>query len=1148
MSPQNPKVDIGVSASGLPKVKAGFLEMAGSLAEPILALAAGASKVEAAWVGISAVVTDRMLGPLSLVSGAALGALLAIKKLGDQFGEIGVVGAASLERIETQFRPLMRSAALAKERVKELIEASKETPWKQDEVLGANKALQILTQGALAGKAGMNLVGDAAATAGADFQATAMWIGRLYDGLQSGAPIGEATMRLSELGVISGTTRRAINSLSESGASFTESWGVVENELLKAKGSMKELSKTMEGMQSTYQDTVKILGSTFGQGFLEGEKAALESTTKAIDRLTPAAEFFGEILGSVSNSGKKFKAFLLDSVTAIPGFVTGVKLAGVGVMGLLAALAAAGGASVAKFLVSIVSSTIRLATLTKATGSAMAAQNAQTAVSLRLAAANAALAAATQAAASGQVKLAASCLQTAAAETTAAVRTNAFAASTLMLRGALNVLSTAFKFVIVQIRAMLVAIVTNPILLAVTAVMALGAGFIALTARAARAKQALDDFSNATRDLTANLEAQRKAIETANDLMKAHASAIDALAIAKQALIEAEKSGNAEMAKRAKERIAMAESEVAAIRDYDQAKLALGDEEMTRMERDHFAAKQATEEQRRETMDRSSPEKQAAGANAQLEKVRAERQSAMDELARQKNIEQAQRSGRFSEVSDAQVSQERARLSALKKRRDKAQGDIERSPSAASAGKSGALAPQFRELEYLEAEIPKVTAALAEMEKSAAGSKLGLEIALAGDSEIKALQAKIALYDQYKEAARKAEAAAGLLKEANSKDDKDTEDIAKKTEELERQQEALRVLGALAADNGVDTTDSAAQSKRRGALSIRSKELEDALDPGREAAARAEAERAGAEIADRAMNARLTTEQAILGMKDDGLAAELRSLELEKEKVRYSREREKISAAEFYYQLRAIDAQAAAARRRSDEAKTRALSEVKSGRLDDEEAAARRVGDVRAATARRSEADAERLLQRQRELEKEARDMFETEGDRADYVKIRMAGEKAALAQRRKFQDEDSAIQRRSFAADEDARSADLQANILSVQGREKESKELKKQADAIRDKQKTEELTKRLMSEGFGAEEAKGLAEKSVLMDQAQRKLSELGNGGGNVVASSLAQIGGSGGVAGVDRLVSQQKVTNDLLKQIRDKEASMPKTGVAE
>ncbi len=43
-----------------------------------------------------------------------------------------------------------------------------------------------------------------------------MWIGRLYDGLQSGRPVGEAMMRLQELGVISGDTRNQIENLQKS--------------------------------------------------------------------------------------------------------------------------------------------------------------------------------------------------------------------------------------------------------------------------------------------------------------------------------------------------------------------------------------------------------------------------------------------------------------------------------------------------------------------------------------------------------------------------------------------------------------------------------------------------------------------------------------------------------------------------------------------------------------------------------------------------------------------------------------------------------------------------------------------------------------------------------------------------------------------
>ena len=62
-------------------------------------------------------------------------------------------------------------------------------------------------------------------------------------------------------------------------------------------------------------------------------------------------------------------------------------------------------------------------------------------------------------------------------------------------------------------------------------------------------------------------------------------------------------------------------------------------------------------------------------------------------------------------------------------------------------------------------------------------------------------------------------------------------------------------------------------------------------------------------------------------------------------------------------------------------------------------------------------------------------------------------------------------------------------------------------------------------------------MASQKIKVEQATRQLDAMGEQKGAVVASSLAAIGGGGGVAGLDPLTNRLDVANQLLREIRDK-----------
>jgi hypothetical protein len=163
------EVELDYKSKGLGELKAKWADFGSDLLEPVVMLAAGATKAQAAWAGMRGVFESRVLGPLGLVAGASVGFLLTTKMLVGQWRTLGMTAAGALERMTLQFRPLLGSLDSAKERVKELQTFAVKTPFEIDEIVEANKMLQVLTQGALANEKGMTLVGDAASVAGQAF-------------------------------------------------------------------------------------------------------------------------------------------------------------------------------------------------------------------------------------------------------------------------------------------------------------------------------------------------------------------------------------------------------------------------------------------------------------------------------------------------------------------------------------------------------------------------------------------------------------------------------------------------------------------------------------------------------------------------------------------------------------------------------------------------------------------------------------------------------------------------------------------------------------------------------------------------------------------------------------------------------------------
>jgi len=267
----------------------------------------------------------------------------AVERVGRTVVGVGrsIVGATSdFEVIGVQFETILGSASAAQVRLEELAEFAAKTPFEMEGIARADRLLQIFGGDFLATGDNLRLTGDIAASVNTDFAELAMWVGRMYDALQSGRPWGEAAMRLQELGVMSGAVRSNLTEMTEQGRSGIEVWGefarVMDEQF---GGGMERLAKTSQGLFSTLRDEVTLLKVDLGKGgILDLVKINVEETIRLLGSLREGgqATSIGESLTLVLISVNLRFLDLVDTVSTLGDEIDGLiriskKFLGIGI-------------------------------------------------------------------------------------------------------------------------------------------------------------------------------------------------------------------------------------------------------------------------------------------------------------------------------------------------------------------------------------------------------------------------------------------------------------------------------------------------------------------------------------------------------------------------------------------------------------------------------------------------------------------------------------------------------------------------------------------------------------------------------------------------------------------------------------------------
>jgi hypothetical protein len=1096
---------IAQASSGLSKLKAQAVGMAGELVTPMMMLARGATVTQAAFEGVKASIVARVLGPVGAVSGAALGLIGVVKVLTRTFGRLGVEVQAPLERIEKQFLPLLRSVTAVKQRMRELQEFSAKSPFNFPSVAQGNKTLETLTRGMLSTKAGMKLVGDAAAVSGADFDEVAMAVGRVYAGIRNGEPFERYATRLEAMGLVSSETIKRLGQMEASGGETDAMWRLMEQDLRRAEGGMAALSGTVEGLRARLADAKQSAAAAFGQGFMEGEKDSLEASAKAAEALTPVYEALGQTLGILPNLWAKAKREVVEFVAGLK-FLVPVAVTAAYVIGILA-ISVAGVA-----VLRVMGFFGQLIALMRGTAVATAAAADATKA---LAAVRLLLAEATGAAAAGELRLALVSLRAAGAQAIAIGRTNGLQAALVLLKGGLTAVWNLLRMFVGGILAGLAT--GTGILLSVTAALGLALVNVIRTNRefAAAAREAAD----ASRAQTAAIREQVAAMVTAEDKARVLQKAYDDLANAEadenkpmptwQGLVDSAYGTGEQMRQAKSQKTEQARQNLAMVQGVPSSALGEGEE-------------------RRQQRVKLSVMRQGArfGENVTLAQAVAEWEA--------KGSTQRALRGEGPEGE---------RLGKLVDDREKLRRNIAGSQSRGH--KPGAA--DVEDLDWVNRQINQEQRNI----RARSGSE---EMRLSAPLE--AAQRRI---DLVAEANRARET---LEKVVGAGDDK------KKLGALAGGVSDATLRDLLERGHGEGAQSRATElwrgiNKEAAALpAVTPAEMERMKSAKDEAAQKYDLQRAhetdlarfGAEREAK----RAAGEEKVARLRDDSFESAMRELVLKNEALALEEEitSQKLAQGELTEKAAAaarahLTAQRAANEKeiqlqtkRTEETTRRATLDTRAQFLDRQSAEARRNGRHADADRLEKESQAVQLASRRIELEREVLSLSEAElkargyAGKSDYVEKKLAEERAAMEQQREWRKEDIALSREKAAADVEAGEGDFAGKVATMGGDRLRGRRITEEAQRRGDEARRQELTNQYMRDlRMLPEEAAAMAGQKIKVEQAVRQLDAMGDQRGSVVASSLATIGGGGGVAGLDPVTNRLDVANQLLREIRDK-----------
>jgi hypothetical protein len=307
----------GLAGGG--KAISGLTGAAGGAEGAVAGLAGAAGGAEGAIAGLAG-----GIGSLGAAAIPVIGAIVALTVAAISFGKAALAVGAQNEMFTVQYKTLYGSVEEAKKKFAEVREVTASTPFQLDEMITLNAQLKTVSGGLLDGKKGLTLIADAAAATNAPLEEVGRNVGRLFSAIRNGVPAGEALMRLTELGIISGDTKVKIQQMTEANKSSAEILAFATKELEKYKGGAERMSRTLQGVTSNIADMNREIMSQTGDELVQPmtsiKRIWLDFITAVKD--TKAFVLVGIAMAAVMNIVATLFAVIMEPIKIIIKVIT----------------------------------------------------------------------------------------------------------------------------------------------------------------------------------------------------------------------------------------------------------------------------------------------------------------------------------------------------------------------------------------------------------------------------------------------------------------------------------------------------------------------------------------------------------------------------------------------------------------------------------------------------------------------------------------------------------------------------------------------------------------------------------------------------------------------------------------------------------
>lgn len=256
----------------------------------------------------------KLVGPTAIWAGATVGVLRTMESIVKQSGvlERGLHRIATMQGIESKFEGLLKSASLAKAKMQELNSMSMNMPFRSDEVAEAALILERLTKGAYAGAEALREVGDTAAATGNSLTDTATAVGKLMAAIESGRPLERMMFQMQQTGLMTDDLAKKLERLDSAGLLKTQGGAAIREMLKRSQGGMANDMKNLETLKMKEAEASTGFDSAFGAAFTEAKVRSYESSTRALQNMTPVMAELGREMAPIVTMTDSIKHKMVD--------------------------------------------------------------------------------------------------------------------------------------------------------------------------------------------------------------------------------------------------------------------------------------------------------------------------------------------------------------------------------------------------------------------------------------------------------------------------------------------------------------------------------------------------------------------------------------------------------------------------------------------------------------------------------------------------------------------------------------------------------------------------------------------------------------------------------------------------------------------